>query len=53
MNNFSNYSKIYGGIAAVLILMTWLYLSSFILLIGGEINAYLLEYKEENEKIRK
>ena len=53
VNNFSNYSKLYGGIAAVLILMTWIYMSSFILLIGGEINAYLLEYKEENEKMRK
>lgn len=53
VNNFSNYSRLYGGIAAVLIMMTWIYLSSFILLIGGEINAYLLEYKEENERIKK
>lgn len=51
VNNFSNYSKLYGGIGAVMMLMTWIYLSSFILLIGGEINAYLLEYKE-NEMIK-
>lgn len=43
VNSFSNYSRIYGSFAAIFILMTWMYLSSFILLIGGEINALLLE----------
>lgn len=27
INNFSNYSKIYGGLGAVIILITWLYLT--------------------------
>ncbi|NLZ48730.1 MAG: YihY/virulence factor BrkB family protein [Clostridiales bacterium] len=39
--NFANYSSLYGGIAAIFILMIWIYLSSIILLIGGEINATL------------
>jgi membrane protein len=41
VDNFANYSRLYGGIAAIFILMAWIYLSSMILLIGGEINATL------------
>ncbi|SCN25729.1 ribonuclease BN/unknown domain fusion protein [Clostridium sp. N3C] len=41
VDNFANYSSLYGGIAAIFILMIWIYLSSIILLIGGEINATL------------
>ncbi|WP_238883039.1 YihY/virulence factor BrkB family protein [Clostridium sp. YIM B02551] len=43
VNNFSNYSRLYGSLGAVIALMTWLYISSFIVLLGGEINAILLE----------
>lgn len=39
VNNFGSYSKIYGSIGAIIALMSWLYLSSVIILIGGEINA--------------
>ena len=41
VNNFSNYSMLYGSIGAVIILMTWLFLTSILLLVGGEINATL------------
>ncbi|MDD7795671.1 YihY/virulence factor BrkB family protein [Clostridium sp. 'White wine YQ'] len=43
VNNFSNYSRLYGSLGAVIALMTWLYISSVIVLLGGEINAILLE----------
>lgn len=36
---FSRYSLVYGGLAAVIILMIWLFLCGLILMIGGEINA--------------
>lgn len=41
VNNFGNYSKIYGSIGGVIILLTWLYLTSIIIIIGGEINAFI------------
>lgn len=41
INNFSNYSKVYGSIASVFILMFWLNLISFALLLGSEVNALL------------
>ncbi|WP_040213593.1 YihY/virulence factor BrkB family protein [Clostridium polynesiense] len=45
VNNFANYSRLYGSLGAIIILLTWLYLSSVILLIGGEINALLVKKK--------
>ena len=45
INNFSNYSKIYGGLGAVIILITWLYLTSIILILGGEINSVIVTRK--------
>ena len=39
VNNLSNYSALYGSIGAVIVLMIWLFLTSMIILLGGEINA--------------
>lgn len=52
VNNFSNYSKLYGSIAAIFMLLTWLFISSEIILIGGEINAALCFMKEGRNKPR-
>lgn len=47
INNFSNYKVIYGSLATVIILMFWLYFSSMILIVGGEINSIIKEkYKK-------
>ncbi len=37
--NFSNYNATYGSLGAVIVLLTWLYLSSFIVVLGAQINA--------------
>ncbi|WP_422122653.1 YihY/virulence factor BrkB family protein [Planococcus sp. X10-3] len=41
INNFGNYSATYGGIGGVIVLMLWLYVSSILLMIGGQINAIM------------
>jgi membrane protein len=41
VDNFANYSKLYGSLGAVFALMIWLYITSFILIIGAEINSIL------------
>lgn len=41
---FANYDKIYGGIAGIAITLIFFQLSSFIILIGGEINALFLSH---------
>lgn len=47
VNHFGNYSKIYGSIGAIIALMSWLFFSSVIILIGGEINA-TISYRKLN-----
>lgn len=39
VSNFANYNKTYGSIGAIIILLTWFYLTAFIILLGGELNA--------------
>ncbi|HJS86302.1 MAG TPA: YihY/virulence factor BrkB family protein [Acetobacteraceae bacterium] len=37
--NFGNYNATYGSLGAVVVLLTWLYLSAFVVLLGAQINA--------------
>lgn len=50
INNFGNYSKVYGSIGGVIVLLIWLYFSSIIMIVGGEINAALQFIREGREK---
>ena len=43
LSNLNAYNKVYGAIGAVAILMVWLYFTSIIILIGGEINNYTFD----------
>ena len=47
VNNFGNYSRLYGSLGAVIILITWLFLISLILLLGGELNASIIYEKKK------
>ena len=48
VNNFSSYHVIYGSIAGLIALVTWLYMSAYIILLGGELNSVI--YSEFIEK---
>ena len=52
-NNLSTYNLVYGTIGAFFILMIWLYYTSILLLIGGEINSQVYNRlaHESNELI--
>ena len=39
INNLNTYNRVYGAIGAFAMLMVWLYWTSLIMLIGGEINS--------------
>lgn len=39
VENFGNYDATYGSLSAVIVLLTWIYLSAYVLLLGAEINA--------------
>lgn len=48
VNNYGAFSRLYGSIGAVIALLIWLNFSSLIVLVGGEINATRLWYKNSN-----
>lgn len=39
VGKFGNYNETYGSLGAVVVLLMWFYLSSFVVLLGAEINA--------------
>ena len=41
VNNFGSYDKTYGSIGAIIVLLTWMYASGLVILIGGVINAQI------------
>ena len=49
MNNFSNYSVIYGTVGAFMILLLWLYFTNIILLSGAIINNHF--FKKRTKQI--
>ena len=51
LRNFGAYNKTYGSLAAVVILLVWLWISGFVFLLGAEINA-LMKRREQEDGIR-
>lgn len=49
VSTFGNYNQAYGAVGAVIILLLWLYLSSFAMLIGAEVNAVLASQTQRNK----
>lgn len=45
VNNFGNYTLIYGSLGTVVVLMVWFYISGIILMLGGEINSIYHSFK--------
>lgn len=51
LNYYNTYSRMYGSLGAVIILMLWLYLTSLVILIGGLINSILKEINQNKETL--
>ena len=41
VRNFGNYNATYGALGAVIVFLTWLYISAYIILLGAELNRVL------------
>jgi len=47
VDNFANYSLLYGSIGTVVVLMIWLYMSANVLILGAELNGTLVAMRKE------
>jgi len=52
VSHFGSFGETYGNVAAVAILMLWLYLTAFCVLLGGAINSELERGPHESARIR-
>lgn len=48
VNNFGDFGKTYGSLGGVIVLMIWLYISSIIIITGGEINATIKSLEKDS-----
>jgi membrane protein len=49
--HFGSYNVTYGSLGGVIVLMTWFYLSGFVFLMGGEINAILEDHAPDGKAL--
>ncbi len=50
VDNYADYSVIYGSLTAVILFMLWLYMSMLILLLGAELNVWLYGKKSGKKR---
>lgn len=48
VNNFGKYSVTYGSLGGIIVFLIWLYISSIIIVLGGEVNA-TIDYFQKNK----
>jgi len=53
VSNFGNYNATYGSLGAVIVFLTWLYLSAYILLMAAELNAEVERQTDQVKEERK
>lgn len=46
--NFSSYNATYGALGGIIVLLLWFYITSFVLLVGAEVNAILANLPESD-----
>ncbi len=44
VSNFGSYGEVYGSISAVVVMLLWLFITSFIILLGAELNSEIEKY---------
>ncbi|MBE6870457.1 MAG: YihY/virulence factor BrkB family protein [Ruminococcaceae bacterium] len=50
VSEIADYSRIYGSLGVVIMLMFWLYLTSAVLILGGELNASLAKRRAKQQE---
>jgi membrane protein len=50
VSHFGNYNATYGSLGGVVVFLTWMYLTAYIILMGGELNSELERQQVEEAK---
>ncbi|WP_064505539.1 YihY/virulence factor BrkB family protein [Defluviitalea phaphyphila] len=50
VNNLGKFNKMYGSLGGIIVLLLWLYISSMVILLGGELNGIFVFSKERKFK---
>jgi membrane protein len=53
VSHFGNYNETYGSMGAVIILLMWFYLTAYLILLGGQLNAEMEKQQEVRIKVDK
>ncbi|MFT3915054.1 MAG: YihY/virulence factor BrkB family protein [Anaeromyxobacteraceae bacterium] len=48
--HFGSYDKTYGSLAGIIVLLLWMWLSTLVLLVGAEVNAFIEHRSEEGKR---
>lgn len=48
VENFANYSLVYGSIGTVIVVLIWLYASAMVLIMGAELNGTLMALRKDS-----
>lgn len=51
VSKFGSYGEIYGSISAVVVMLLWLFITSYIVLLGAEINSEIVDYVEGDPEV--
>lgn len=49
VDNFANYSVLYGSIGTIIVVLIWLYMSAIVLIMGAELNGTLMSLRKEKQ----
>ena len=47
VENFADYSVLYGSIGTIIVVLIWLYMSAIVLIMGAELNGTLISLRKE------
>lgn len=50
VENFANYSALYGSIGTIIVVLIWLNLSAVVLILGAEVNGILMHWNSEERE---
>lgn len=52
VNNFTNYAKVYGSLGGIIALIIWLYMSTLIIIVGGELISLRIYFQDKFKKCK-